>query len=167
MLGGMVTDTEDSGGRILFGQNWQVCAWVGGLEQGTGVHTNKNANKQDSYGLSHRQSRTDLPSAAKPQAIYNRCALNAEEEQGRVTHRPCALQGIGLQLFAFNLDSLVLICEEAASHIRQVVHHWKDSGSADALCALTYQESVMKHQGAEASDTTSEQRRANAKGARK
>jgi hypothetical protein len=40
-----------------------------------------------------------------------------------VTHRACAFKGIGLDSFAFNLDGLVLIREQTAGHVRQIIHH--------------------------------------------
>jgi len=39
------------------------------------------------------------------------------------THRACAFKGIGLDSFAFNFDSLVLVREQSAGNVRQIIHH--------------------------------------------
>lgn len=41
----------------------------------------------------------------------------------RATYRAGSLQSSWLHLFTLDLDSLILIGEQAASDIRQVVHH--------------------------------------------
>ena len=41
----------------------------------------------------------------------------------RATYRAGSLQSSWLHLFALDLDSLILVGEQAASDIRQVVHH--------------------------------------------
>ena len=45
------------------------------------------------------------------------------ENQQTITHRACAFKGIGLDSFAFNFDSLVLVREQTAGYVRQIIHH--------------------------------------------
>jgi len=39
------------------------------------------------------------------------------------TYRACAFKRIGLDSFAFNFDSLVLVCEQTAGYVGQIIHH--------------------------------------------